>query len=167
MEFEQEFTAFVVDHQRRWRGVAFLVCGDWHRAEDAVQTALTRVYLRWSRIQDPASYARRAVVNAVIDQGRSRWRRREVIGHPPPEAVSETEDLDEETLSALAALPTRQRAVIVLRYIEDLDTEATAELLGISPGTVRSQAARGLAAMRAQMAGATTTRRGPSFGTTP
>jgi RNA polymerase sigma-70 factor (sigma-E family) len=153
--FESDFTAFVEGHQRRLRGVAYLVCGDWHRAEDAVQTALANVYARWPRIEadpGPWAYARRAVVNAAIDEGRRPWRRREAVGHPaPPEVAALPGSLDDATLAALSALPKRQRAVVVLRYIEDLDVESTAALLGISPGTVRSQATRGLASMREHM----------------
>src|SRR3954453_11538429 len=77
---EAEFAEFVRGSQRRLRRLAFLVCGDWHRAEDIVQTALTRLYSRWGSIRredGPDRYAHRAVVNAAIDDRRRPWRARE------------------------------------------------------------------------------------------
>ena len=152
---DAEFVAFVAASQDQLRRVAYLMCGDWHRAEDVVQTALAGVYVKWSRIREvpgPWPYARRAVVNATVDEGRRPWRR-EHVGHEPAEvAAPEGPGLDDGTLRALSALPARQRAVVVLRYIEDLDVETVAELLGISAGTVKSQAARGLATLRERLA---------------
>lgn len=87
---EEEFADFVIAAQHRLRRVAFLVCGDWHRAEDIVQTALTQVYARWERIrpdEGPAGYARRAVVNAAIDERRRPWRREHVVDHLPDVAA--------------------------------------------------------------------------------
>jgi RNA polymerase sigma-70 factor (sigma-E family) len=153
---EAEFAEFVRGSQRRLRRLAFLVCGDWHRAEDIVQTALTRLYSRWSTIRrddGPDRYAHRAVVNAAIDDRRRPWRHREESRADLPEAAGRVEDgLTLALVDALAQLPARQRAVVVLRYIEDADVESTAALLGISPGTVKSQAAKGLTSMRALLA---------------
>jgi RNA polymerase sigma-70 factor (sigma-E family) len=153
---DEEFAAFVIATQHRLRRVAFLVCGDWHRAEDIVQTALTQVYARWERIrpaEGPVGYARRAVVNAAIDERRRPWRREHTVDRLPDVAAAPAREAYGGSAidQAIAALPPRQRAVIVLRYIEDLDVESTAALLGISPGTVRSQATRGLASMREHM----------------
>ena len=148
---DAEFAAFVLASQRRLRRTAYLICGDRHRAEDIVQTAFAQVYSRWSRISTvdcPKGYVHRAVVNAAIDEGRRPWRREQATAVLPERGTASENGLTAELVSALAALPRRQRAVVVLRYVEDLDVEATAHLLGISSGTVKSQAARGLVALR-------------------
>jgi RNA polymerase sigma-70 factor (sigma-E family) len=155
---DEEFAAFVLASRRRLCRVAYLVCGDWHRAEDIVQTALAQVYARWSRIRredGPDRYAHRAVVNAAIDEGRRPWRREHAAELLPERAAPADDGITLAVVEALAALPARRRAVVVLRYIEDLDVEQTAQLLGISTGTVKSQAAKGLAAMRVQLSGMT------------
>ncbi|MGQ0630373.1 MAG: SigE family RNA polymerase sigma factor [Sporichthyaceae bacterium] len=155
---EEEFATFVRASQRRLRRVAYLVCGDWHRAEDIVQTALAQVYARWSRINredGPQRYAHRAVVNAAIDDRRRPWRREHAAERLPERGTPDTDGLTLEVVAALSGLPARQRAVVVLRYIEDLDVEATAALLGITTGTVKSQSAKGLAGMRSLLNGAT------------
>jgi RNA polymerase sigma-70 factor (sigma-E family) len=148
---DAEFSAFVLSSQRRLRRTAYLICGDRHRAEDIVQTAFAHVYSRWARIcavDCPKGYVHRAVVNAAIDERRRPWRREHATDVLPERNTAPEEGLTAELVSALAALPRRQRAVVVLRYVEDLDVEATARLLGIAPGTVKSQAARGLVALR-------------------
>lgn len=155
---EQEFAAYVLSAQRGLRRVAYLVCGDWHRSEDVVQTALAQVYARWGTIrrgEGPARYGHRAVVNAAIDERRRPWRREHPTEHLPERAAPSDDGITQALVEALAALPTRRRVVVVLRYVEDLDVEATAQLLGISTGTVKSQAAKGLATMRVLLAGAT------------
>lgn len=149
---DEEFVVFVQDAQLRLRRVAYAMCGDWHRAEDVVQAALSNLYLHWSRVERETgawSYARRAVVNAAIDEGRRPWRRETATETMPDRAARAAElSLDDALLAALSALPARQRAVVVLRYVEDLEVEVVAHLLGISEGTVKSQAARGLATLR-------------------
>jgi RNA polymerase sigma-70 factor (sigma-E family) len=154
-----EFTAFVVAHERGLRRMAFLICHDRHRAEDIVQNVLVRLFQRWARIErreDVLAYARRAVANAAIDEKRRPWRR-EQLGHddldvPSPATDHHNVDGSDAALAALDRLSPRQRAVIVLRYVEDLDVETTARALGITTGTVKSQAARGLATLRATIA---------------
>ncbi len=158
-----EFVAFVADARHRLRRVAYAMCGDWHHAEDIVQTALVKVYVQWSRVESdrgPWAYARRAVVNAAIDESRRPWRREDPADCPPERAVPEPAGLDDAMLEALSALPVRQRAAVVLRYVEGLDIEATAEVLGCSTGTVKSQAARGLDAMRRRLTPTHSTGRG-------
>lgn len=154
---DHEFAAFVLSTQRRLRRVAYLVCGDWHRAEDIVQTALAQVYARWDRIRredGPEGYVHRAVVNAAIDEGRRPWRRERATEVLPDRATPPDDDgVTPRVIEALASLPKRQRAVVVLRYVEDLDVEQTAALLGISTGTVKSQASKGLASLRAHLSG--------------
>ena len=168
MSFERtdtdvEFVAFVADARHRLRRVAYAMCGDWHHAEDIVQTALVKVYAQWSRVDSakgPWSYARRAVVNAAIDESRRPWRRERSADCPPDRAVPEPGGLDDALLEALSGLPARQRAAVVLRYIEGLDIDATAEVLGCSTGTVKSQSARGLDAMRRRLTPTHSTARG-------
>jgi RNA polymerase sigma-70 factor (sigma-E family) len=147
------FTEYFAARSSAMRGTAFLLCGDWHRAEDLVQTAFTKLYLHWNRVTrhealDP--YVRQMLVRAYIDDGRrARWRRER-----PPEAAADraTEPTPTDDrlvlVQALAEVPARQRAVLVLRYWEDLSVEETAAALRCSPGTVKSQAARGLATLR-------------------
>ena len=135
------------------RGTAYLLCGDWHRAEDLVQTAFTKLYLAWGRVSRHEvldAYVRQMLVRTFLDERRRGWWRRErttsvpVDGALPPDTPENRLVL----LEALANVPPRQRAVLVLRYWEDLSVETTAEILGCSTGTVKSQSARGLAAMR-------------------
>jgi RNA polymerase sigma-70 factor (sigma-E family) len=146
-----EFVAFVLSAQPRLRRTAYLICGDWHRAEDIVQTALAAMHSRWTRLssgEGPGGYVHRAVVNAAIDERRRPWRRECPVDFVPERATPPTDGLTVEVIEALTTLPLRQRAVVVLRYVEDLDVDATARLLDISPGTVKSQSAKGLAALR-------------------
>jgi RNA polymerase sigma-70 factor (sigma-E family) len=142
------------------RRTAYLLCGDWHRAEDLVQAAFAKVYVAWNRASRHESldgYVRRTVIRTFLDERRRAYRRRErvagsieeaVAPYAPPQPIEDRIDL----LQALAEVPPRQRAVLVLRYWEDLSIEETAELLSCSEGTVKSQAARGLATLRALMA---------------
>jgi RNA polymerase sigma-70 factor (sigma-E family) len=153
-ERDRAFVAFVLDTQTRLHRVAYLVCGDLHQAEDALQTALTRVYRHWNRLdtrEDPWSYARRAVINAAIDERRRPWRREASTEHFADVAVPDRTSLDDAVLAALSDLPRDQRAVVVLRYIEDLDIHQVAVLLDMPPNTVKSHAARGLNVLRARL----------------
>lgn len=154
---DAEFAAFAIPAQRRLRRTAYLVCGDWHRAEDIVQTALANVYGRWERIrrdEGPEGYAHRAVVNAAIDERRRPWRRERCVEFLPDRAAPAEDGITLAVLEALSQLPARQRAVVVLRFVEDLDVDATAALLGISPGTVKSQTSKALANLREHLSGA-------------
>ncbi|RZS79379.1 RNA polymerase sigma-70 factor (sigma-E family) [Motilibacter rhizosphaerae] len=151
-ERDEEFVAFVAATSQRLLHVAWLVCGDRHRAEDLVQTALAGTYRHWGRVrqQDAYAYARRAVLNANI----SWWRRlaRERFVEPPelpgPDEA-ERSDVRESLRASLLALTARERAVVVLRYLEDLSEEQTAAELDIARGTVKSTASRALAKLRA------------------
>ncbi|WP_407936508.1 SigE family RNA polymerase sigma factor [Lentzea tibetensis] len=133
------------------RRTAYLICGDWHRAEDIVQTALTKLYLAWPRVHRGGTvdaYARKVLVRCAIDEGRRGFFRREkaVPAVPDTSTTSAAPDLD--VRRALAALPLGQRTVVVLRYWEDLSVTEVARLLGRTEGTVKSQSAKGLAALR-------------------
>ena len=139
------FTAYVVQRRPQLYRLACLLCGDPHRAEDVVQTALAKLYVAWdkaSRLDGIDAYVRRIVVNSHLDDTRRPWRR---------ERTSEVEHLDgpaaaplglEETdalWTALRALPPGQRRVVVLRHYWGLSVEEVAADLGISTGTVKSQ----------------------------
>jgi RNA polymerase sigma-70 factor (sigma-E family) len=138
---------------------ATALCGDAAQGEELVQSALVRVALRWPFLRDkddPSAYVRKAIVNAQ----RNRWRRltaRETSVAEPPEAsvADATASVDDHELvrKALATLPARQRAVLVLRFLEDQSEQQTAALLGCSVGTVKSQTSKGLAKLRSALAG--------------
>ncbi|WP_020579035.1 SigE family RNA polymerase sigma factor [Actinopolymorpha alba] len=154
---DAEFVEFVHGSARALRRTAYLLCGDWHRAEDAVQQAFIKLYVAWPRLRKTetfGAYARRAVISAVIDDARRPWRRRERVVESFPEDTATTDgsfagiDNSLAMVEALRELPPRQRAVLVLRYLDDLSVEQTAEVLQIDPGTVKSQTSRGLANLR-------------------
>lgn len=140
-----------------------MTAGDAHEAEDLVQTALVRVYLKWGKIlTDPMAYARRALVNCFIDHRRKPASRREQLFDELPDspAAPVPAALDPELVAALADLPPGMRAAVVLRHVHDLSVEAVAELVGSEPGTVRSQTARGLDKLRTRLAATPTDRSG-------
>jgi RNA polymerase sigma-70 factor (sigma-E family) len=150
---DTEFVQFVDGHARELRRTAYLMCGDWQRAEDATQDALVKLYVAWSRLERSGglrAYAHRAVTTAVIDQGRRPWRR-EVEGRTMPDPGHDPiEHVDRRlaVVRALQSLPHRRRQCVVLRYFADLPVEETAQLLGITTGTVKSQTARALQQVR-------------------
>jgi RNA polymerase sigma-70 factor (sigma-E family) len=169
VERDAEFTSFAEAAFPALRRTAYLMVGDWHLAEDVVQAALTGMHRQWHRIElsyGPAAYARGAVVNAAISELRRPHRRERLVDQPPERPLADAaaatvvEGLDRRVADALRALPPRQRAVVVLRYVEDLDVVRTADLLGVSEGTVKSQAARGLATLRRQLTPAPTATQG-------
>lgn len=153
---ERDFREFAAARMDHLRGVAYLACGDWHTAEDAVSTAMARLYLRWVKIENPDSYVRSMVVNAAIDEKRRPWRRERAVGDLLPElpAPDQVEAYDQRSYlrAALNRIPKGQRAVVVLRFYEGLSIEQVATALKLSKGTVKSQAARGLAALRTVLA---------------
>jgi RNA polymerase sigma-70 factor (sigma-E family) len=150
---EQEFREFVSAQMDSLRGLAYLTCGDWQVAEDAVFTALAKLYVRWRRVEKPDSYARTMVVRAAIDETRRPWWRREhAVSHAMPEraAPDSTYTVDDrlQVRAALEQLPIRQRAVLVLRFLEGMSVQQTAEALRCPEGTVKSYTARGLESLR-------------------
>jgi RNA polymerase sigma-70 factor (sigma-E family) len=157
---EREFGDFVVARSRRLCEFAYLLCGDWHNAEDAVQTALTKLFLAWRRVRDRGSidpYVRKIIVHVLVDQRRLARFRRESSWAEPPEGSFAHDQADATpdrlaVLQALAKVAPRQRAVLVLRFWEDQSVEETAELLNCSAGTVKSQSARGLQTLRELLA---------------
>ncbi|WP_433216168.1 SigE family RNA polymerase sigma factor [Microtetraspora malaysiensis] len=154
---DDEFAAFVAARGTSLLRVAYLTSGDEREAEDLLQTALERAYRNWDRVRydNPEPYVRRIIVNTSIDRARRRAILRIIPMHTPPEpSPYETDvDLRHVLMDTLRALPPRQRAVIVLRYWEDLSEAQTAEILGCSAGTVKSQASKALARLRKALGG--------------
>ena len=152
VEADDAFAAFVAARSRHLLQAAHLLTGDRHRAEDLLQTALTRAYLRWDRIDEPEGYVRRTMVNAHTDWWRRRpWREQPVDEVPETPVADGTASYDtrDAVLSALATLSPRQRAVVVLRYYEGLSEAEIAAQLGCSPGTVKSACSRAPERLRA------------------
>ena len=152
---DSEFTEFAAASRARLRSTAYLLCGDWERASDHVQEGLIRVYVAWPRLVRKGgelAYARKAVVSAFLDSTRKRSSTEQPSsGHPDRasgEDVAATVADRAALMAALARLPGRQRACVVLRYFEQLDVRETATVLGCSEGTVKSQTSRALAALR-------------------
>ncbi|WP_053203482.1 SigE family RNA polymerase sigma factor [Jiangella muralis] len=149
---EREFTEFVAARSTALLRVAVVLTGDRHRAEDLVQGALAKLAGRWWTVDDPGAYVRRIIYHDHARWWRRRSARSEVLGATVPEqpqadrAVDAVRRLD--LRSALRLLGPRQRAVLVLRYLEDLPEAEVAEIMGCSVGTVRSQAHRALARLR-------------------
>ena len=156
---DEEFTAYVAGSAVRLRRMAYLLCGDWQRAEDELQAALVKLYLAWNRLRSPEaldSFVRKTVVRQLIDEHRRPRRREQPQADLPELATAAPLPLEDRLAvrAALAQVPPRQRAVLVLRYYEDCDVAETARLVGCSEGTVKSQAARGLARLRELLAAA-------------
>jgi RNA polymerase sigma-70 factor (sigma-E family) len=152
---EQQFSAFVRAQSRQLRRTAWLLTGDWSSADDLVQSALLKTWRRWSAVQlaDPAPFVRRVLVTTFLTQRRRRWSGEVATGWlPEPEARSDaSEQLAEREVlvGALRGLPARQRAVVVLRYFNDLSERAVADALGCSIGSVKTHGSRALRALRA------------------
>lgn len=153
---DAEFTAFVQSNGASLSRAAYYLCGDEHRAQDLVQVALTKTYVAWStaRRSDPYAYARRVLVNSNIDSWRRRRWREASADDAGSQAVQEAPDLtvqvgDRQILvAALRTLTPRERAVLVLRFFEDVSERDTAQALGVSVGTVKSTSSRALAKLR-------------------
>jgi RNA polymerase sigma-70 factor (sigma-E family) len=162
---DEEFSAFVTGRRvALLRTARLLTAGDAHLAEDLVQTALARMYVSWPKVRRSGSteaYARRILVNAYIDEvRRPRWRREQPVADVPDQpdagpAGGWPDAVDGEVVrAALAALPKRMRAAVVLRHWLDLSVEETAGLLNCSEGTVKSQTAKGIARLRGLLSSA-------------
>jgi RNA polymerase sigma-70 factor (sigma-E family) len=153
-----EYTEYVRSRIPALRRLAFLLCGDEHRADDVVQTAITRLYVHWDKARAANrldSYVRSILVRVFIDERRLGWARVRLFSSlpepepaPPPYGVEDREVLR----AALARVPRKQRAVLVLRFLCDLPVDEVAVILGCSPGTVKSQTSGGLAKLRKLLA---------------
>lgn len=165
---DAEFVDFVETHGGRLERIAFLISGDHHRAEELCQATLERTYRSWARARDgdPFVYARKILTNLKIDT----WRRtrREVLlepeGRPSGAVPDHTAEITvrDELVRALLLLPVRQRRVVVLRHLLDLSEAEVARELGLPHGTVKSNASRGLARLRAELTSTTTPTAGAS-----
>jgi RNA polymerase sigma-70 factor (sigma-E family) len=150
---DAEYSEFVSARLTSLRRLAGVLCDDWQHADDLVQGTLVKLYVHWGRAQaasHPDAYARSILVREFIADRRSSWSRRvrlsDTVGDSPAAAVDHDAALDLRT--AVATLPAGQRATLVLRFYCDLNVEQSAAVLGCSAGTVKSQTARGLAAVR-------------------
>ncbi|MFI6821265.1 SigE family RNA polymerase sigma factor [Micromonospora sp. NPDC050187] len=153
---EEEYRQFVVARLDSLRRTAYLLCRDWHTADDLVSITFGKLYRHWRRVrtvENLDAYVRGMLTNAWLDERRRPWRRERSVDELPEKVdlyQAEPALADREMLlDLLGQLPVRRRAVVVLRFYCDLSVEETAGILGISPGTVKSQAARGLDALRA------------------
>ena len=151
---DADFASYLAARERALLRTAYALTGNVHDAQDLVQTALAKLYLSWDSVRDRESldgYVRRIMVNEHTSLWRRAWKRREHTSDDLPEqAVTDRlDDGDSARLwSFVQTLPRRQRAVVVLRYYEELSEAETADVLGISVGTVKSQTSRALAALR-------------------
>jgi RNA polymerase sigma-70 factor (sigma-E family) len=155
---DTEFRAFVEANGAALLHAARLLTGDHHRGEDLVQNTLTKLYLKWGRIDSPLAYARKALVTGHIDATRRRsWNEKPVEVMPDvaaPDDLPASDDRD-QLRRLLAGLNPRERAVIVLRYYCDESEQSTAEALGLPVGTVKSTCSRALARLRVDIAAPT------------
>jgi RNA polymerase sigma-70 factor (sigma-E family) len=150
---DAEFTEYVTGRMAAWRRVGYLLCQDWDRADDLVQGAITKLYLGWNRVRAADhidSYAHVVLVREFLGERRSGWSRLVAVDGQVPDLPGRSEDHDTalDLRSALAALPRRQRTTLVLRFYCDLNIDQTAHVLSCSPGTVKSQTAKGLRSLR-------------------
>lgn len=148
---ESEYVAFVTARRAHLRRIAYAICGDWHQAEDLLQTALVKLYLAWPRVRRDGreeAYVRRILVRANIDEHRRPHRREApgLEGHDPSTTDPDLAGLPERDalFAALQELPVMQRKTVLLRHWLGLSVTETATELGISPGTVKSHTSRGL-----------------------
>lgn len=158
-ETDDDFVAWVAARQGGLLRFAYLLTGDPHTAEDLVQTALAKAYLRWATVRTQGSrsaWLRRIIVNEHVSAWRRPWRRHEVTSTPHVDRAAESvagehATFDRHLWSVVCGLPPRQRAAVVLRYYEGLTERETAEVLGCSVGNVKSQTHRALAALRLKL----------------
>jgi RNA polymerase sigma-70 factor (sigma-E family) len=148
---DDEFVEFAHAYAAGLRRTAYLMCRDWHLAQDLTQTTLAKLYVAWGRLgrlDNPGGYARKILLRAYLDHQRRRGSH-ELVVESPPEAVHESNpELRLTLLDALGSLAPRDRAIVVLRYWEDLSIEAVAELMGVTTSVVKTQSMRSLAKLR-------------------
>ncbi len=151
---EDDFHAYVSQRLDGWRRTAYLLCQDWHTADDLVSITVTKLFRNWRKVRaadNRDAYAQRVLSRSWLDESRRASRREWAQPEPVDVAWSVPDRItDRESLTRLLrTLGPRQRAVLVLRFYLDYSVEDTAEILSISPGTVKSQSARGLETLRA------------------
>ena len=156
---EADFEAYFRARRDAVRRTAYLLCGDWHRADDHAQAAFVAMHRHWHRIRDKGAldaWVRKTLVRSIVDESRRPWRRERateaitdaVDGRTGVSSAADGVATRHALVDGLKVVPPRQRAVLVLRYFEGLDVAATAAALRCSEGTVKSQTAHGLAALR-------------------
>ncbi len=153
---DQDFADYVTGRLGTLRRLAYLLCQDRDRTDDLVQAAITRLYVHWGRaraVEHIDAYARTILVRVYLSERRSAWATKVDLSRDLPDKAGAADNRDEalDMRAALAALPPRQRATLVLRYYCDLNVEQTAAQLGCSVGTVKSQTAKGLRALRVRL----------------
>ena len=152
MTSAEGFTEFAEAMSPRLRRMAFLLCGDWHTAEDLAQTTLAKVFASWRRIRDGnavSAYAMRTLLNSYLAESRKKRLGELLTSRPPERSVDPpSPELRMAVLAALDTLPPRARAVVILRYWADQNVDQTAALLGCTPGNVKSQSSRALDKLR-------------------
>ncbi|BCB76195.1 SigE family RNA polymerase sigma factor [Phytohabitans flavus] len=152
----RQFSEYFAARQDVVRRTAYLMCGDWHWADDLTQSAFIRLAAGWHRIRDPQAvdaFVRTCLVRAYLSETRRMWRRRERPVAEPPDVAGADDDAEAATrrvvfARALRQVPPRQRVTLVCRFYQGMDVAETAAVLGCSEGTVKSQTARGLATLR-------------------
>ncbi len=153
---DAEFSEYMAARQPALLRTAYVLTGDRHTAEDLVQTALAKLYLSWDRLQRAESldgYVRRILVNEHNSLWRRPWKKRETTTPDIPDRAAPEPPTSHDTAlwDFVQTLPRKQRAAVVLRYYEELSEAETAEILGVSVGTVKSQTSRALASLRARL----------------
>ena len=148
-----EYAEYVSASLPSLRRLALLLCHDWQRADDLVQAAVIRLFVRWGKAaaaDNLDAYVRAILFREFLHEQRSGWASRVRLTNAPPEvpAAAADEDAALDLQTAVAALPPRQRAALVLRFYCDLNVDQSAQVLGCSPGTVKSQTARALSTLR-------------------
>jgi RNA polymerase sigma-70 factor (sigma-E family) len=163
---EQAFREFVSARRPALVRTAYLLSGDWHRAEDVVSTAIVKMYTAWRRVaraDNPDAYARQVVVRTWLDEARRPWRRELPVELLPDRPSDHADTAADATVSRadlrllLAKMPARQRAVLVLRFYDDLSVERTADILGCSRGAVMTLTSRALGTIRGLLPDSATT----------
>jgi RNA polymerase sigma-70 factor (sigma-E family) len=150
---DAEFADYMAARLPSLRRLALLLCQDWHRADDLVQAASTKLYMHWARAagaENIDAYVRAMLVREFLRERRTGWARRVSLTAQPPESPGWIADHDGalDLRAAVAALPPRQRAVLVVRFYCDLNVDQSAQVLGCSAGTIKSQTAKALATLR-------------------
>jgi RNA polymerase sigma-70 factor (sigma-E family) len=150
---DEDFAEYASARMPALRRLAMLLCHDWHSADDLVQAAITKLYLSWSRANAADgidSYVRTILIREFLHEQRKGWARRVTLADELPDRAAYQPDREAtlDVQAALATLPPRQRAVLVLRYHCDLNVDQSAQVLGCSVGTVKSQTFKAMAALR-------------------
>jgi len=158
---DAEYTEYVQARLGWLRRTAYLLCQDWQRADDLVQQSITQLYRHWGRARNAASldaYTRTILVRMFLAERRTPWARRVTLpgGYDERPVLVPDHVATLDLRAALNSLPPRQRATVVLRFYCDLPVDQAAHVLGVTPGTVKSQTAKGLAALRAALSPAYT-----------